>query len=126
MAAFVFLKYVHVTCVGASLGGFLLRAFWAFRHDPRLRHRITRVLPHLVDTGLLLSALAMLYILKLNPFAVPWLGAKIYALLAYILLGAIALKYAPGRRSQVTAFVLAIASYSYMLAVAISKSPLPG
>lgn len=126
MAAIGFLKFVHVACVVLSLAGFLLRMFWAFQHDPRLHHRITRILPHVIDTGLLLSALAMLYVLKLNPFAVAWLSAKIAALLAYILLGAMALKYAPGRRSQLIAFVLAIASYGYMLAVAISKSPWPG
>jgi len=100
--------------------------FWAFGHDQRLHHRITRILPHVIDTGLLLSALAMLYVLKLNPFAVAWLSAKIAALFAYILLGAMALKYAPGRRSQLIAFVLAISSYGYMLAVAITKSPWPG
>ncbi len=126
MAAFVFLKYVHLGCVGASLAGFLLRGYWAFQLDPRLHHRMTRLLPHIVDTCLLLSALGMLFILKLNPFEVSWLSAKITALIAYILLGALSLKYAPGRRSQVIAFVLAIASYGYMLAVAISKSPLPG
>lgn len=125
MAAIGFLKFIHVACVALSLAGFLLRMFWAINHDPRLHHRITRILPHVVDTGLLFSALAMLYVLKLNPFAVAWLSAKIAALLAYILLGAMALKYAPGRRSQLIAFVLAIASYGYMLAVAISKSPWP-
>ncbi|MCH7893250.1 MAG: SirB2 family protein [Proteobacteria bacterium] len=126
MTTFVLLKNVHVVCVGASLAGFLLRGYWALRLDPRLHHRMTRLLPHIVDTCLLLSALGMLFILRLNPLATAWLSAKIIALVAYILLGAMALKYAPGRRSQVTAFVLAIASYAYMLAVAISKSPLPG
>ncbi len=126
MTTFVLLKNVHVVCVGASLAGFLVRGYWAFRLDPRLHHRMTRVLPHIVDTCLLLSALGMLFILRLNPLATAWLSAKIIALVAYILLGAMALKYAPGRRSQATAFVLAIASYAYMLAVAISKSPLPG
>ena len=108
------------------MAGFLVRGYWALRLDPRLQHRMTRLLPHIVDTCLLLSALGMLFILKLNPFETAWLGAKFIALLAYILLGAMALKYAPGRRWQATAFVLAIACYGYMLAVAISKSPLPG
>ncbi len=126
MTVLGFLKFIHVGCVVISLAGFLLRMFWAFGHDPRLNHRISRMLPHIIDTGLLLSALAMLYVLKLNPFAVAWLSAKIAALLAYIVLGAMALKYAPGRRSQIIAFVLAITCYGYMLAVAISKSPWPG
>ena len=126
MTIFVLLKNVHVVCVGASLAGFLVRGYWALRLDPRLQHRMTRVLPHIVDTCLLLSALGMLFILRLNPLTTAWLGAKITALVAYILLGTVTLKYAKGRRSQATAFVLAIACYGYMLAVAISKSPLPG
>lgn len=126
MTTFVLLKNVHVVCVGASLAGFLLRGYWTLRLDPRLQHRITRLLPHIVDTCLLLSALGMLFILKLNPLATDWLGAKFIALVAYILLGTVTLKYAKGRRSRATAFVLAIACYGYMLAVAISKSPLPG
>jgi len=125
VTTFVLLKNVHVVCVGASLAGFLLRGYWALRLDPRLHHRMTRLLPHIVDTCLLLSALGMLFILKLNPFEIHWLGAKITALAAYVFLGGRPLNYKKGRPTQATAFVLAIACYGYMLAVAISKSPWP-
>ena len=59
------------------------------------RARCARTLPHLVDTVLLASALAMAWMLRLNPLTTPWLAAKIVGLLLYIALGMLALR--PGR-----------------------------
>ena len=39
------------------------------------------MLPHLVDTVLLVSALGMLWIMRLLPWATPWLRAKIIGLI---------------------------------------------
>lgn len=124
MTPFEGLKLVHVSCAFLSIGGFALRGFWMLTGNSNLRRRVTRILPHTVDTVLLASALGMLWIWGVSPLDVGWLTAKLVALLLYIALGMIALRFGRTHRQRVTAWVLALCSAVYMLSVAYSKSPL--
>lgn len=116
----IWLKYFHVSCVVLSFCGFALRGYWRVRQTQSLRRRWARVLPHVVDSGLFFSGLAMAVVYRWSPLEHPWLLAKLLALLAYIGLGALALRY--GRPWQVGAALLV---FAYMVAVALTKSPLP-
>jgi uncharacterized membrane protein SirB2 len=85
--------------------------------------------PHVVDTVLLLSAVGMLFVLHLSPFALPWLRAKVVGLAAYIALGALALRPArsaaaarPGIVTPV-AWIAALGVFAYIVSVAVTKSP---
>lgn len=118
------LKALHLACVVASIAGFAARYALMLAGSPLLRARPVRVIPHVVDTLLLASAIAMLWQLSLNPLRVPWLAAKIVALLAYIVLGALALRRAPSARSRAFAGVAAILAFAYIVSVALTKSPL--
>jgi len=53
---------------------------------------LVRVAPHIVDTVLLGSALALAWAGGFDPLRVPWLEAKLAGLAIYIVLGTIALK----------------------------------
>ncbi len=88
-----------------------------------LAHRATRVLPHIVDTLLLLSAISMLVLLRLSPLVAPWLMAKIVALPVYIGLGMLALRPGRSRWVRVTAWLLALLCAGYIVSVAYSKNP---
>jgi uncharacterized membrane protein SirB2 len=59
-----------------------------------------RVLPHLVDTVLLGSAIAMAMISAQYPFAVNWLTAKLIGLLIYIGCGTMAFKRARSKAQR--------------------------
>lgn len=122
---FELFKTVHISCAFVSVSGFALRGYWLIRRDRRLGHRLTRILPHLVDTALLASAIGMLLILQASPFAHPWLVAKLVALLVYIGLGMVALRFGKTRRLRIGAFWLALATALYIIAVARSHSPWP-
>ena len=117
------LKHFHITCVVLSGAGFVLRGAWALAGSPLARARLTRVLPHVVDSCLLLSAIALAWMAGQYPFVHGWLTAKIVGLLAYIGLGMLALK--PGRAMAVRAgaFVAALATFSWIVSVALSKNP---
>ena len=117
------LKHFHITCVVLSGAGFALRGAWALAGSPLARARLTRVLPHVVDSCLLLSAIALAWMAGQYPFVHGWLTAKIVGLLAYIGLGMVALK--PGRAMavQAGAFVAALATFSWIVSVALSKNP---
>ena len=118
------LKHFHITCVVLSGTGFALRGAWALAGSPLARARLTRVLPHVVDSCLLLSAIVLAWMAGQYPFVHGWLTAKIVGLLAYIGLGMLALK--PGRPLALrgAAFVAALATFSWIVSVALSKNPL--
>jgi len=123
--SYLVLKHVHVACVVLSGLGFALRGVWMLSGSPLLRARSTRIAPHVIDTLLLGSALLMAWQSGQYPFAQDWLTAKFSGLLAYIVCGTVALKRGrtPGIR---TAFlVLALLAYAYIVAVALTRNPLP-
>jgi uncharacterized membrane protein SirB2 len=119
------LKTIHVSCVILSISGFALRGAWMLQGSPLLRRRLTRVLPHAVDTLLLGSAIGMAVMIRQYPFADGWLTAKLVALLVYIVLGSVALKRGRTRRVRLAAFGGALATAGYLVAVGLTKHPWP-
>ena len=119
------LKTIHVSCVILSISGFALRGAWMLQESPLLRRRLTRVLPHVVDTLLLGSAIGMAAMIRQYPFADAWLTAKLVALLVYIVLGSVALKRGRTRRVRLAAFAGALATAGYLVAVGLTKQPWP-
>jgi uncharacterized membrane protein SirB2 len=117
------LKSVHVACVAASFALFAVRGAWMLRAPDRLRVGWVRVVPHVVDTLLLASAVALAFLLRIDPLAHGWLAAKITGLCAYIVLGTVALKRGRTRGTRTAAFAAALAVYAYIVTVAITKSP---
>jgi uncharacterized membrane protein SirB2 len=121
--SYLALKHLHITCVVLSGLGFCLRGWWMATASPRLQARLTRVLPHLIDSTLLGSALVMAWMSGQYPFVQGWLTAKVLGLLAYILLGAMALKRAKTRSARLRFFVLALLAYTYIVGVALTRNP---
>ena len=122
--SYLALKHLHVTCVVLSGLGFALRGWWMLNDSPLLRARLTRVVPHVVDTLLLGSALLMAWQSGQYPFAQGWLTAKFFGLLAYILCGTMALKRARTKGRRVVFLVLALLAYAYIVGVALTRNPL--
>lgn len=118
------LKLVHQGAVALSLTGFFVRGAASLAGSRWVGGRVAKTLPHVVDTVLLLSALAMAWMLRLSPAGAPWLAAKIVGLVAYIVLGAIALR--PGRpgRIRAAAWLAALFVAAWIVSVAITKQPL--
>ena len=119
------LKIVHVGCVAASYALFVVRGIWMMRESSHLQHRWVRIVPHLVDTLLLASAVALAVMSHQYPLANGWLTAKVAGLLIYIGLGTVALKRGKTRRVRVRAWLAAQAGFFYIVAVAITRQPLP-
>jgi uncharacterized membrane protein SirB2 len=89
-----------------------------------LSQRATRIAPHVIDALFLLTGIAMVYLLSLPVLQTPWLLAKLIALLAYIILGAVALRRGPTPQIRLIAFVGALSAFAYVVGAALSKSPL--
>ncbi|MCH2219071.1 MAG: SirB2 family protein [Dechloromonas sp.] len=122
--SYLAIKHLHVTCVVLSGLGFCLRGIWMMRESPLATHRLARVLPHVIDTLLLGSALTLAWMSGQYPFVNGWLTAKLFGLVAYILLGTMALRRGRTRALRTRYFVLALAAYAYIVGVALSRNPL--
>ena len=91
----------------------------------RLKRRWVRIGPHVIDTGLLASALYLVHLTGqlANPMA--WLLVKVGLVVLYIVLGVFALKRARTVLGKAIAFGGAMAVFGYIISVALTKSPLP-
>jgi uncharacterized membrane protein SirB2 len=118
------IRAIHVACAALSIAGFAVRGVLMFRDSPLLHARFTRIAPHVVDTLLLASAFALAWWSGQYPFQQAWLTAKVLALVAYVVLGSIALKRGRTKRTRAIAFVLALCAVSYIVAVALTRKPL--
>lgn len=121
---YLILKAVHVLAAVTTISGFLLRGYWMLTESDKLQRRVTRIVPHVVDTIFLLSGVAMIWLLHVDPFRQPWLVAKFTGLIAYVLLGTIAIKRGGTRQIRALALVGAVSVFAYIVGVAITKSPL--
>ncbi len=119
---YLLLKHVHQGAVLLSVTGFLVRGVAGLAGAPWVRSRAARTLPHVVDTVLLGSAVWMAWMIGLTPGNAPWLLAKIIGLVAYVLLGTVALRPARPRAVRAAAWLAALATVGWIASVAMTKS----
>jgi uncharacterized membrane protein SirB2 len=123
--AYLWIRAVHVACAVASIAGFCARGILMLNESRWLKHRFVRIAPHVVDTLLLASAVWLAWFLGQVPFVHGWITAKIGALLAYIVLGSIALKRGRTRGIRAGAFAAALATVGYLVWVALTRDATP-
>lgn len=121
--SYLLLKHLHVTAVVVSGIGFFLRGLLMLRDSPLLQRRVLKVAPHVIDTVLLGSAVAMAVMSSQYPFVQSWLTAKFFGLLAYIFLGMMALKRGRTKAQRAAWFSAALLSFAYIVSVALTRSP---
>ena len=116
-------KNVHVTCVILSYLFFFVRGVWMMHDSPLLTQSVVKILPHVVDTVLLASAIAMAIMIRQYPFTAPWLTAKLFGLVVYIGLGMMALRRGRTKGARISAWIAAQLVFFYIVAVAVTKRP---
>src|SRR5690606_537940 len=123
LSGYLLAKQLHVACVVLSITGFGVRGGLMLAGSPLLRTPFVRIAPHVIDTVLLASAAWLAWFLGQYPFVHAWLTAKVLGLLAYIVLGTIALKRGrtPGQRAA--AFLGALLAAGYVVSVAMTRDP---
>jgi uncharacterized membrane protein SirB2 len=120
---YLVIKHIHMTSAALSGLLFFARGLLMLRESPMLERRLLRVGPHVIDTVLLASALTMVVWSGQYPFVQPWLTAKVLALVAYIVIGAIALKRGKTKAIRTGAFAVALLFFAYIVKVALTKQP---
>jgi uncharacterized membrane protein SirB2 len=123
--SYLILKNLHLATIAITLTLFLLRGFWMMADSPRLQARWVRIVPHVNDTLLLASGIGLAVLIQQYPLVHGWLSAKLFALIAYIVLGTIALKRGKTRGQRIAAWIAALLVFGYMATVAVAHDPLP-
>lgn len=121
---YVQIKWLHVAMVLLSGGLFMLRGLALQLGYARAMNAPWRYTSYAIDTVLLTSALMLLSILHLNPFAVSWLGVKLLLLVLYIVFGTLALKRGRTPAIRRICFALALLTYVFMISIARAHHPL--
>ena len=123
--AYSLIKNLHLATIALTLALFVLRGAWMMADSPRLQARWVRIVPHVNDTLLLSSGIALAVLVQQYPLVHGWLTAKFFALIAYILLGTIALKRGKTKAQRLVAWIAALLVFGYMVAVAMAHDPFP-
>jgi uncharacterized membrane protein SirB2 len=118
------LRSVHIACAFLTIALFVLRGALMLADSRWQQNVVLRYLPHAVDTVLLTTALMLTTVIHQYPFAAGWLTTKVVLLVAYIVLGSIALKRGRTRTIRVVALVAALATVGFLVSVARAHHPL--
>ena len=113
---------MHMVLAIFSITGFILRWIWMMNESKLSYHRLTRILPHIIDTFFLASAVWLAVSIRQYPFIDAWLTAKIFGLVVYIVLGSFALKRATTMQGRIMAFSGALLVYAWIVSVARLKT----
>lgn len=113
---------MHIIFVVLTISGFIMRGIWAFYCPDKLQQKWVRFVPHVNDSLLFFSGVALVVIQNYMPWHYTWLQAKLLLLLVYIILGHIVLS----RRElpkpvRFISWLLALLVVAYMIAIARNK-----
>lgn len=115
---------LHVISAMISLLLFIGRGIWVMQHDQQPRPRWMKWLPHVNDSVLFILGIILMLTIQQFPITYNWLTVKLTALVIYILLGMVVMKWAKNRRTRFIAWLSALVVFAYMVGVAITKQPL--
>jgi uncharacterized membrane protein SirB2 len=117
-------KHTHLTAIALSVVLFLLRFVLNAMQSPMLQKKWLKILPHIVDTVLLVSAATLCVLLKQFPFVDAWVTEKLLALVMYIFMVTLALKLGRTGFMRGIGLVGALSWIAYAGMVAVSKQPI--
>ncbi len=117
------IKYMHMTFAIVTVVGFVVRGVWMIRNSPRLQKRWVKIVPHINDTLLLVTAIVLAVGVGQYPVSHDWLTVKVVALLIYIFLGTVALKRGRTMAMRVSAWIGALATVLFIFSVAFTRTP---
>lgn len=126
MSLFLVLKTLHISTVALSICFFLIRVYWLVKQPNILTKKSIKILPHLIDSTLIISAFSMLYIADISISKDnPWVIAKLIAVSIYIAIGLYIFRIANKHIRIYYALCIAVLVYLYIIQTAITKNIIP-
>jgi len=121
VSIYFIIRTIHIACAVATAFSFSLRGFWMLQESALLQARFTKIIPHVIDTILLVSAIALVMISNQYPTLLNWISLKIILLLAYIGFGTFALKRGRTKGHRAICFVAALLCIAGIFMLAITR-----
>ena len=118
---FLLVKHLHISAAILSIVFFVVRAWWSVTGSGKLQLRIVKVLPHIIDTVLLVCGIILTVMMG---GLQTWIVTKIIALVFYIGVGTVAIKRGRTASGRAVAALIAITIFFYIVGVALSHNPL--
>lgn len=121
MSGYVIIKQIHVLTVIVSFIGFFMRGMVVMSRSSQVNARWFRVVPHINDTILIVTAVVLTIYIGQYPFADAWLTAKLVALVFHVVVGAYAIKHAKTFTAQLLSWLFSIVVFVYIVGVAYTR-----
>ena len=115
------IRHLHIACATLSITLFVLRWGMDLLGTAWRQWSWLRIAPHVNDTVLLTAAIALATMSHQYPWELPWLGAKVVLLLAYIGFGKIALRPGLNTPSRLLWGVCALFTVLSIVAIATMR-----
>ena len=121
-------KHLHMVAIALSVLLFVVRYCLMMANSSLLEKKYLKITPHVVDTILLLTGIALIFITGVIPFTESgnWLTQKLSCVLAYIALGFFTLKYGKNKVFKTFAFFGSLGWVMAAANIAVTKSSFLG
>jgi uncharacterized membrane protein SirB2 len=119
---YTLIKVIHMSFAMLSVLGFLGRGILKIQGSAIVEKKLVKILPHVIDTVLLVSAITLVIMSGQYPWVAPWVSAKIVGLVVYIGLGVVVMRTAKTQQMRIIAFALALITAAYIFMVAGTKT----
>ncbi|MGF1683656.1 SirB2 family protein [Photobacterium minamisatsumaniensis] len=121
-------KHLHMIAIALSVLLFVVRYFLMMANSTLNEKKFLKITPHVVDTVMLLSGVALILITGFMPFteAGSWLTQKLSCVLAYIALGFFTLKIGSNKVFKTFAFLGSLGWVMAAANIAMTKSSFLG
>lgn len=116
------IKSIHIFFVLFSLFSFISRVILSEIKPAVLQKKWLKIAPHVLDTLLIISGIVLVIKGQWLSAQYDWLIVKLVILVFYVAFGIITM-HSFGRKRWI-AFTAALGCFSYIMVVAISKTPL--
>lgn len=117
-----FTRTIHIAFAVLTIISFTLRGMWMLMDSPLLLSKPARIVPHIIDTLLLLSGIVLVINYTSYTHGYGWLLAKLAAIILYIVTGAIALKYGKTRMIRIIALIISYCLLVIIVSLALTRS----
>ncbi len=117
------LKHAHLSLVAISISLFIIRGALKLSDSKRVMAKWLKVVPHIIDTLLLISGICLALLIHQYPISHHWLTVKIMLLAGYIVLGMKAMKSTQPMQQR-SYFAGALCCVLMMVTVASTRHPL--
>jgi uncharacterized membrane protein SirB2 len=114
------IKLIHIIFILTSLASFIARIALSVFKPSILQIKIFKIAPHIIDTVLLVSGIALVIQGNWLEGEFGWILSKLILLLVYIVFGVMAMRFSNYKRWL--AFTGAITCYIFIFMIAITKN----